>query len=325
MENLLTRLFKRGKMKAATVALATALTVTPVMTGCDALFNDNGSNNNGPVIENPNSPQGSETFQAVTSDPYYTNLLNNYYLRGNVVPLLYALPVGYMEENGFDMSKLQDSKLIFDSIAYIKNDDHNTLYVYTDIYDYTSMPDAFNTCYTLAYRLTDQEYEEFTSLNRGGYIQANFFVQELSRSKTPVEANCVKMTTDLYSTFTSRFKNSNTYTKNIWGTDEIQIDFLDFSVEDQTVSIVVRDLPEGKSHTWFEYNDAHIRYMDLEAAVGSRVVTTSYDNTIYNGPRGANATNFEEYKNNVTDITYYYSSDETLFQYELNDDFIQNL
>ena len=215
------------------------------------------------------------------------------------------MPSGFLENEGYDISAFTENKVEYHTVTYVKNNDTNSLYVSVRIGN--KGPDRYYSCYTLKYQISDQEYKDYYMLNEGGYIQSSYFVQELSEQRNPVEVHSVKMTINYYNTFYSRLTNSDVYIRDVFGNKAIEVDFLNMDLANQTFDIAIRTRPNNKHD--FIYDNAIIRYMSLEPSIIDSVSTLSYDNTIFDGPTSANAINFEEYKNNSEEITYFYRPD----------------
>lgn len=295
------------KKKVGAVALAGALALgTAGLAGCNNIFNP--SNPNTPINPDPINPEPDSTYSelltAVKEDSYYVNLLEQYENGEAALAECKALPYGYLEkEFGLGPEEIIESRMTSSIVSYIKNDDPNHLYVSSKI-TVNNAPDPYYIFTTLMYEVSDKEYEEFEILNESKSIQSGFYIQELSKQREPAEEHSIKVTQDVIDSFYKLLKNSDTYTMDVWGHDNIEMDWLDASVSNQTINIAVR------AHTAKEIgfvSSGEIRYLEMVPAIGQDVCTEGYDSTIFNGPRDAKAVDFDAYVNSVEDMTYFIS------------------
>ena len=248
--------------------------------------------------------QYSQLLLDILDDDYYDRTTQEFYDAKYFLQKADALPYQFLMEQGHDVEKIMTNELYEYSIAYTLGDDKNNVYVSTRVEN--EGIDTYYTSYTLKYSLTDQEYNDMVMLFENNYIQSGYFIQELAKQKQPTVLANVNTTEKYYDDFYKKFKNSEVYVDDIFGTDIIEIDFLYFSKEEQTFSVAVRTNPSECVQKGMVYTDAEIRYMDLIPSF-NYVTTVSYDDTIYNGPIYFNATNFEEYKSNSVEVTYFYN------------------
>ena len=119
--------------------------------------------------------------------------------------------------------------------SYIYDSDKNHIYVSVKAENVsTSQYGNYYTNYVLKYPLTDQEYEEYTYLCEGEYVQGLFFIQELDNQKTPEMLSKVNIAKRTYEYMIEYFpkgdKNPNKYQK-------LEIDVTDIDMSKMCVSI----------------------------------------------------------------------------------------
>lgn len=282
------------------------------LTGCATGSSDPDSNTGGGsgTDSGATPTEYSQLLEDILDSEYYNRLFDDYVNHRVFGAEVDRMPSGFLENEGYDISAFTENKVEYHTVTYVKNNDTNSLYVSVRIGN--KGPDRYYSCYTLKYQISDQEYKDYYMLNEGGYIQSSFFVQELSEQRNPVEVHSVKVTIDCYNTFYNRLTNSDVYISDVFGNKAVEVDFFNMDLANQTLDIVIRTRPNNKHD--FIYDNAIIRYMSLEPSIIDSVSTLPYDNTIFDGPTSANAINFEEYKNNSEEITYFYSPDNITYR-----------
>ena len=185
-----------------------------------------GNNNGG--SQTPDYSKYSQILQNVLTDSYYNGLIGTAeahdedYIFNTNNGRTYrnqkyqAIPYGFLEDEGFDISKFKNNQLNCYSNLYSINND---LYVELK----TEIPASTNyfAHYLLKYSLTEKEIDElgklFTDLysatHHTTYYQAPFFVQELSYLKTPEIKSVAYITQTSASNFI-QFCNKNNYLSN---------------------------------------------------------------------------------------------------------------
>jgi len=167
--------------------------------------NTSGGNNNGGT-QTPDYSKHSQILQNVLTDPYYSSLIamdkyhydttrTNLHLKN---PKYNAIPYGFLENEGYDIDYIKSNKVNSISDMFL---DGNSLYLAIRIE--TKATQNYYTNYVLKYNLTNQEIKEmnvlFSQLTLKGkttYIQAPFFIQEMSYLKTPEVVNKSYITVD---------------------------------------------------------------------------------------------------------------------------------
>ena len=335
MENLLVKLAnklknaftsKTGKRAITSLALAGVLAAT--MVGCTYTpSTDKPVDPDNPIVDpinpdnpnpNPDNPdpteQYSDILRAVLNDPYYDEIAEEFHnvnaadSRSNKI---YAIPYGYIESIGIDTSPIKNDEVEAYATTYIKDDEPNYLYVYARVENNDSTP--YYTCYNLKYSITDQEKEELEMLHEDGYIQAPFFIQELSNQKTPVDTKVASLTVERFNSFSNSFKKNSWSSTDAFGHHNIDISLIGFSVEDQTFEIQAMSSPNSIID-----DKGEIRHIQLIPSIGAEVTTIG--NNVLNQPLAWTCTNeaLEEYQNNATYVTYYFTNNiVNLKDYEL--------
>jgi|GEM_PF-2083777 len=189
-------LSKSTKNRIVATAIASSMAMVSIfgLVGCantntDPGNNPGGGNNN----QTPDYSQYSQILQNVLTDDYYTYLITqsvissyDNYAKNN--PEYQPIPYGFLEDEGFDVSKIKNKTLSCSSELYSINND---LYVELKV-EIKSSTDYFAN-YVLKYNLTNEEKYEidslfsvlYSNLGNATYFQAPFFVQELSYLKDP--------------------------------------------------------------------------------------------------------------------------------------------
>ena len=333
-ENLVSRAAKRkkhknhtyghGRVKKVVMSLILALSATFLaLTGCTTDTTDPGKTPGTDPGTNPgtNPTEYSQLLEDILESEYYNRLSDDYFNNRVFGAEVDRLPSGFLENEGYDISTFSENQVEYHTISYVKNDDTNSLYVSTRIRN--DGPDKYYSCYTLKYKISDQEYEDYYMLNEGGYIQSSYFIQELSEQRNPEEVHSVKVTRDYYNNFYKALTNADSYVLDLFNTKSVDIDFLNIDLSNETLDVVVRTSPNNKHD--FIYDNASIRYLSLEPAIFDSVSTLPYDNTIFTGPTYVNATNADEYKTNSDEITYFYSPNNAIYAYLNENDLKQNI
>ena len=197
--NLLTKLgekFKNIKDDTKKSVLATLIAGGIALSGVGMSACENPLNPNDPGTEitNPDNKYSkySQILQNVLTDQYYSSLINDdisysFKLAFNH-PSFQPIPYGFLEDKGFNITKIKNDELFCTSEIYSIDND-----LYVELKAEIEASTNYLTNYVLKYSLTDQELSElkklFTGvdfhLGKATYYQAPFFVQELSYLKNP--------------------------------------------------------------------------------------------------------------------------------------------
>ena len=327
MENLLVKLAnnlknaftsKTGKRAITSLALAGVLAAT--MVGCTYTPSTNKPvDPDNPIVDpinpdnpnpNPDNPdpteQYSDILRAVLNDPYYDEVIEEYHNAEEGterVNKIFAIPYGYLESIGVDTTPIKNDEVEAYATTYIKDDEPNYLYVYARVENNDSTP--YYTCYNLKYSISDQNKEEYEMLHKGRYIQAPFFVQELSNQETPVEAKVASLTKARYESYLREFKRDPIIQEALG--EDIDFTLLDFSVEYQAFDVQMMTNPDSI------IDKGEIRSVQLIPNIGSPMYTVG--NNVLDYPLAWTCTSeeLEKFQNNATNVTYYFSYNRVTF------------
>ena len=223
------RVSRKNKIakKVAGVALALGIATAPItLSACNITIDpDNGitierpnddPNTDNPSTDNPstddpttdNPPeeitsQHSEIFNTVVYGDYYNQVEENYFENINKVSnITNPIPYKFLEDEGYDIDAIKEDQYKCLTNSYIYDDAPNDLYVSVKIENPNTINGkSYYTNYILKYNLTDQEKEDMDLVYSKNYIEAPFFIQELSYQKKPEIQSETKWTMDTYDVF----------------------------------------------------------------------------------------------------------------------------
>lgn len=312
--NRMKLLFSKPKIKKRIAAIALA---TSVIVGAGALT---ACNNNPSIDPNPTptpTPEPTTEYSQILNDvldsDYYDSLTDMY--RGGasfqISKAHEAIPYAFLSREGYDIQAIKDEEIDCDSVAYIKNDNTNTLYLSTRVE--TNGADPYYTCYTLRYSLTDEEYDDLVMLHEGKYIQAPYFIQELDNQKTAHVESKASITVEAYDGLLQSFIDNEMYSNEVFGLNDIEMDFLNFSVDNNTFEVNLRTRPDRGNNTSTMVmidHDGLLRNLHLVPSLSIAPVSTlKYNSSVFIGPDfDWNPTNLDEFQNNYDSLTYFDSS-----------------
>lgn len=270
-----------------------------------------------PTIDNNDpTPEPEEKYSQILNDvlesDYYAELTDMY--RGisfQISKAHEAIPYAFLSREGFDIQAIKDEEIDCDSVAYIKNDDTSTLYLSTKVV--TDGADPYYTCYTLSYPLTDKEYDDLAMLHQEKYIQAPYFIQELDNQKTAKVISKASITVEAYDGILNYLVGFAQMT-SAFGTDKLDLDFIDFSVDNQTFEVNLRTTPNRGNNTStmvMIVPNAELRNIILLPSNLNSVITLRNNSSVFAGPFNYFDTlinNQNEYDTNYDSLTYFDSS-----------------
>ena len=237
---------KKAYKRFAILTISAALAGVVALGACSLGGQTGGDDTDpdGPTIDN-NDPTSepeekySQILQDVLESDYYAELTDMYEAAWNypITKAHEAIPYAFLSREGFDIQAIKDEEIDCDSVAYIKNDDTSTLYLSTKVV--TDGADPYYTCYTLSYPLTDKEYDDLVMLHQEKYIQAPYFIQELDNQKTAEVISKASITVEAYDGILNYLVGFAQMT-SAFGTDKLDLDFIDFSVDNQTFEVNLR-------------------------------------------------------------------------------------
>ena len=271
-----------------------------------------------PAIDNNDpTPEPEEKYSQILQDvlesDYYAELTDRYEAAWHypITKAHEAIPYAFLSREGFDIQAIKDEEIDCDSVAYIKNDDTSTLYLSTKVV--TDGADPYYTCYTLSYPLTDKEYDDLVMLHEGKYIQAPYFIQELDNQKTAEVISKASITVEVFDELEQSLINNKNFSTSVFGTDNITLEFLNFSITNNTFDINVRETPDRGNNTStmvMIVRDAQLRNLHLFPA-SNRDISTIYNSSVFAGPGyfwDLTDDEITRYKNNYDSLTYFDSS-----------------
>lgn len=271
-----------------------------------------------PAIDNNDpTPEPEEKYSQILQDvlesDYYAELTDRYEAAWHypITKAHEAIPYAFLSREGFDIQAIKDEEIDCDSVAYIKNDYTSTLYLSTKVV--TDGADPYYTCYTLSYPLTDKEYDDLAMLHQEKYIQAPYFIQELDNQKTAEVISKASITVEAYDGLLKSFIDDKNYSTRVFGTDDLEMDFLDFSVNDNTFEVNLRTWPYRGNNTStmvMIVRNGQLRNLHLVPSLSVAPVSTlPYNSSVFIGPDfDWNPTNRDEFNTNYDSLTYFDSS-----------------
>lgn len=244
--------------KIATFVLASAMVLAPLgIAACKTTgntttptnqtqTNNGGTNNNGNSNNNGNNNQGgnkddgSQEFSSILNkildDDYYISLREKAFEQNlEITNDMKPIPYKFLRNNSHNVDAYLDGTLDAFASSYIYDNDHNHIYVSVKAENTSSSKYGnFYTDYVLKYSLTNQEYEEYTYLCDGEYLQGLLFIQELDNQKKPEMLSKVNIAKDTYK------KMLELYPKTLLNPERynsLEIDILELNENKITMSI----------------------------------------------------------------------------------------
>lgn len=311
---------KKAYKRFAILTISAALAGVVALGAC-SLGSQTGGNDTDPddpaIDNNDPTPEPEEKYSQILQDvlesDYYAELTDMYEAAWNypITKAHEAIPYAFLSREGFDIQAIKDEEIDCDSVAYIKNDDTSTLYLSTKVV--TDGADPYYTCYTLSYPLTDKEYDDLVMLHEGKYIQAPYFIQELDNQKTAEVISKASITVEVFDELEQSLINNKNFSTSVFGTDNITLEFLNFSITNNTFDINVRETPDRGNNTStmvMIVRDAQLRNLHLFPA-SNRDISTIYNSSVFAGPGyfwDLTDDEITRYKNNYDSLTYFDSS-----------------
>lgn len=310
---------KKAYKRFAILTISAALAGVVALGAC-SLGSQTGGNDTDPddptIDNNDPTPEPEEKYSQILNDvlesDYYAELTDMYEAAWNypITKAHEAIPYAFLSREGFDIQAIKDEEIDCDSVAYIKNEDTSTLYLSTKVV--TDGADPYYTCYTLSYPLTDKEYDDLVMLHQEKYIQAPYFIQELDNQKTAEVISKASITVEAYDDLLHTFTENKNYSTSVFGTADLEMDFLDFSVNDNTFEVNLRTWPYRGNNTStmvMIVRNGQLRNIQLVPAFSTTPVSTlKYNSSVFTGPYHWNPTNRDEFNTNYDSLTYFDSS-----------------
>ncbi len=333
--------FLRGSLmrRIASLALAgmMAVPVTFALGACTIIGNPDGSITIGPSgsgQSGQDQPQGdggqdgqddgqqddgeidlsqfSEILQNVLTSNYYKELCE---IKKDSITLgeeYLQIPSGFLKQEGYDLNLYYyytESWLEVDSDVYFLGDDHTNLYIACRI-ESEHPQGNYYTCYVLQYELTEQEYSDLELLHKGRYVQAPFFIQELTYEKQPVNVSKASINKDTYNDMIKLVNMLH----NVFRDKRFELDFMGYqpTTENFSFTFAVRSapsLPGGNSNYRPMIDDgAELRYLTTDVSK-SIIGPQLYGDNVFYGDFGLLAGNPHREEYEVSQPITYFESD----------------
>ena len=311
---------KKAYKRFAILTISAALAGVVALGACSLCGQTGGDDTDpdDPAIDNNDpTPEPEEKYSQILQDvlesDYYAELTDMYEAAWNypITKAHEAIPYAFLSREGFDIQAIKDEEIDCDSVAYIKNDDTSTLYLSTKVV--TDGADPYYTCYTLSYPLTDKEYDDLVMLHQEKYIQAPYFIQELDNQKTAKVISKASITVEAYDGLTKSFSDDSVIS-NTFNNNQIEMDFLNFSVNDQTFEVNLRTRPDRGNNTSsmvMIVRNGQLRNLELAPTIIENINTLNHNATVFASPTyywTLTQEDLASFQNNYDSLTYFDSS-----------------
>ena len=311
---------KKAYKRFAILTISAALAGVVALGACSLCGQTGGDDTDpdDPAIDNNDpTPEPEEKYSQILQDvlesDYYAELTDMYEAAWNypITKAHEAIPYAFLSREGFDIQAIKDEEIDCDSVAYIKNDDTSTLYLSTKVV--TDGADPYYTCYTLSYPLTDKEYDDLAMLHQEKYIQAPYFIQELDNQKTAKVISKASITVEAYDGLTKSFSDDSVIS-NTFNNNQIEMDFLNFSVNDQTFEVNLRTRPDRGNNTSsmvMIVRNGQLRNLELAPTIIENINTLNHNATVFASPTyywTLTQEDLASFQNNYDSLTYFDSS-----------------
>ena len=305
LKNILARTFAKGKVarRIATLAIASAVSVG-AMSGCFTTTNN--GNTPGGNGDQTQTTKYSALLEDVLKDENYNKLIDKLNADDKQIATgnyFEPHPYAFLSKQGHNVSDIKDNKLKCFTTTYTIGNDKNNLYITTRVENKSSTP--YYSCYLLKYSLTNQEYDDLKMLHEKQYYQTPLFIQKLSEKKTSSVEYNTKITIDAYDELLNNLRKYTELTTDLFGTKNIELDFLNFSIDKQTFNIAIRNpiMYENKM-----YKNAKLKNLSLHPSEVSGKSISAINNA-FNWPTYYWYVDRNDVANlkNLTDITYFHS------------------
>lgn len=301
--------------RLATLALAGAMVLAPLgLAACSANCqgivvpnnqtqatpggNTNGGNTNPGGNTNSNDDKGlelSDITKKLMTDDYYLNIAHTIlYDSTKTEKNMLPVPYKFLKQHGHDVDAYLDGTLNAFASSYIYDNDKNHIYVSVkaenvSYHEYGN----YYTNYVLKYPLTNQEYDEYVYLNKGGYVQGLLFIQELDNQKTPEIVNEINIAVSSYDDMIEDYTLSKNVNLNNYHKVEIDV----FTVNKNEIEISVRNSSTANSES------NKIGFIKMSPTVTARIET--YDNNVnrVGFPERVDYNHQDEYQSSLQNIT----------------------
>ena len=223
----------------------------------------------------------------------------------------------FFEQQGHNIEEVKQNNLEFSSRLYIKDTEPNNLYIATNAETKSAQSDYF-TNYLLKYTLSNDELKDFQMLFEGDYLQANFFVQQLSYDRTPTVVSKFKIEVDAYNNIVNQL-NKEQDLPNVFPSHSQKVDFMNFynfEPENQHCFLganILVQIPSSKNVCTLQLGSINLIFL----------ITAGWEmeNGIFKTHYARGLMYFDEdkeaYKNSITEVNYYRMANRSAL-YKLN-------
>lgn len=297
-----------GVMLASTIAPA-ACTNTPV----------NPTPGDDPTKEDPIATH-SQLLYDILNSSYYSKIVDN--MNGGLnlnfpSQLADPIPYGFLEQEGYSIEEIKNNNINCESMVYTKDGEKNVVYISTRVENNAKTP--YYTCYTLKYELTNLEYSDFYRIHNSKCIEAPLFIQEMSYKKEAVIESKASITIAAYDGILGVFKKYDDLSTDLFGNKNLTMDFLEFSVENQTLECIIR--PDYTASGNFIRDSLQMRYAKLTSGNIIEPIDSIYSGMVYVRPKTAvcfgDEIDLEVYKSEPITVTYFDSQYKTNYGFGL--------
>lgn len=179
--------------------------------------------------QQPDLSEYSELLQYVLTDSYYTSVISKFASGAINKDSAYfdPHPYAFLEDEGFDVNAIRTGHLKCSSRAFVKENEPNTLYMYTMVETKASTP--YFTEYMLKYELTEKEMTDYNMMHDNNYLQAAFMNDAVSELKTPTIISQAKCAVDSHESILTHIKDKTALTNIFSNRNATQLVMINFS------------------------------------------------------------------------------------------------
>ncbi len=219
----------KAEIKWMSLFAAGCLAIT--VAGCSA----SGSGAN--TVPRPENDYKSEILTNVLQEKTYLEAITSYAGNG-IDPRYYSFPYGFLNSQGIDPEQYRNGDKSCYCSAYIEKGRRTLNFALRAETDEFTEGTPYYLCYTVSYELNEREYGEYELLHRGGYIEAPFFVQELSQQKQAQIIAQAKITSNAYDSIYEELNSENSKLGELFCEEKTEFDFL--GTTETEISLAIR-------------------------------------------------------------------------------------
>ncbi len=325
----------KTKKLAAIAITATITTTVATGAGCFGLGKGAGNSTGGaittpPTVEDvipgdedpwaPDYSGFSQAMQNVLTENYYQSLITKAEQHSNLGSYsknnnaYMAIPYQFLTDQGFDVLNISKNNLRARSELFTEGND-----LYITLYAEKAASTNYFANYVLKYELTDQELSDLNRLyssaspaSNATYVQAPFFIQEISKLKTPEVISEAYITPEAY----ERVNADIGYGTSIFENGVMNATFMGYEHTNRHYYSFL--ICENSENAKAVKNTGKMGMITYHMAGNS---TTNFDNnTIYDNAENNVSSKITEenvtaFQNSIKEVTFYHSNDCTLADY----------